>query len=83
VLHSDFGEFLDFLNPSLHFEITTDFYYKILKDFEIFEESHKYEILFIVGLLKPKIFLGEEKVITQGDFGNELYLISMGSCNVF
>jgi hypothetical protein len=55
----------------------------MLKDFEIFNDSHKYEVLFIVRLLKPRIFLTEEKVVTQGDFGSELYLISLGSCNVY
>ena len=55
----------------------------MIKDCEIFQDSYKYEVLQIIKLLKPKIFLKDEKILTQGDFGSELYIISLGSCDVY
>ena len=52
------------------------------KDFQIFENRHKHEIQFIVQLLEPKIFLREEKIISQGEMGDMMYLLSYGRCSV-
>jgi len=55
----------------------------MMKEFEIFRNSYANEIIFVAQQMETKIFMHEEKIITQDDFDKTLYVIIEGSASVF
>lgn len=58
-------------------------YNKIIQEIDIFHDCTDIEIGFIVNNLKTMLFLVDDEIIRQGDFGNRMYFISSGTVDVF
>lgn len=58
-------------------------YFKIIKNIEIFNECTDIETGYVINNLKMMLFLVDDEIIRQGDFGNRMYFISSGMVDVF
>jgi len=56
-------------------------YSKIVSGIDIFHDS--IEVGFIINNLKTMLFLANDEIIRQGDFGNRMYIISNGVVDVY
>ena len=58
-------------------------YIKVIHDIEIFDMCTEIEIAFIVNNLKTLLFLPDDEILRQGDFGNRVYFIGSGLVDIF
>lgn len=79
----DIEKFFEILSPSLRNKILSHLYFKIVEDIEIFKNCTEIEIGYVINNLKTMIFLVDDEIIKQGDFGNRAYMISTGIVDVF
>jgi len=82
-VQQDIEKFFDILSPSLKNMILNHMYSKIIDDIDVFNDSTDIEKGFIVNNLKTMLFLVDDEIIRQGDFGNRMYFISSGTVSVF
>lgn len=82
-VQQDIEKFFDILSPSLKNKILNHMYNKIIQEIDIFHDCTDIEIGFIVNNLKTMLFLVDDEIIRQGDFGNRMYFISSGAVDVF
>lgn len=82
-VQQDIEKFFEILSPSLKNVILHHMYNKIIKEIDIFYDCTDIEIGFIVNNLKTMLFLIDDEIIRQGDFGNRMYFISNGIVDVF
>lgn len=82
-VQQDIEKFFDILSPSLKNMILHHMYNKIIQEIDIFRDCTDIEIGFIVNNLKTMLFLIDDEIIRQGDFGNRMYFISNGTVDVF
>ena len=55
------------VNPSLCYELLSQYYYGTMKSFWVFKNSNEIEIMYIAKQMKLKVFMDNERVITQGE----------------
>ena len=84
-VQQDIDKFFDLLSPSLKSQILDHLYTKTIKEKSrgIFTNCTDIEVAFMVNNLKTLLFLPEDEIIRQGDFGNRMYFISTGYVEVF
>lgn len=82
-VQQDIEKFFDILSPSLKNSILQHMYNKIIQEIDIFHDCTAIEVGFIVNNLKTMLFLIDDEIIRQGDFGNRMYFISSGTVDVF
>lgn len=82
-VQQDIEKFFEILSPSLKNVILHHMYNKIIQEIDIFHDCTDIEIGFIVNNLKTMLFLIDDEIIRQGDFGNRMYFISSGIVDVF
>jgi CRP-like cAMP-binding protein len=78
-----FDKFFSYLSPSLKSTILHHLYNKLIKEIEIFDDCTEVEIGFIVTNLKTLLFLPQDEVIRQGDFGNKMYFVGSGIIDIY
>jgi hypothetical protein len=78
----ELNAFLLMVSPSARQKIQHFMFSKSLKLNPVFEESDKM-IDFVSTRLEPHIVLPEYVMVTQGEYGTSLYLISKGECMVY
>jgi hypothetical protein len=82
-VQQDIDKFFEILSPSLKNMILNHMYSKIISEIDVFNDSTDIEKGFIVNNLKTMLFLVDDEIIRQGDFGNRMYFISNGTVDVY
>lgn len=82
-VQQDIEKFFEILSPSLKNMILNHMYNKIISEIDVFNDSTEIEKGFIVNNLKTMLFLVDDEIIRQGDFGNRMYFISSGTVDVY
>ena len=82
-VQQDIEKFFEILSPSLRNVILHHLYNKIVIEISIFRDCTEIEIGFIINNLKTMLFLVNDEIIRQGDFGNRMYFVSNGIVDVF
>ena len=75
-------DFLRFLNPPLRYEVTKLLSFDNLRDFWMFEKADFAELTLVTSLLKTQLVPPYEKIISQGDLGDKMYIIMKGKVRV-
>ena len=76
-------KFFEILSPSLKNVIMNHIYHKIIKNMKIFDDSSEIEITYVINNLKTMLFIADDEIIRQGDFGNRMYFIASGEVEVY
>tara|TARA_B110001450_G_C17220744_1_gene319331 strand:- start:137 stop:454 length:318 start_codon:yes stop_codon:yes gene_type:complete len=79
----DLEELRTLVNPALCYELLSQYYFDTMKSFWIFKNSNQNEIMYIANQMQLKIFMNNERVITQGENDKQLYIIMIGKVNVY
>ena len=82
-IQQDIDKFFEALSPSLKNIVLVHMFNKIIKSIEIFKDCTEIETGFIINNLRSMLFLVDDEIIRQGDFGNRMYFISSGMVDVF
>mmetsp|Transcript_16633 Transcript_16633/g.25641 ORF Transcript_16633/g.25641 Transcript_16633/m.25641 type:complete len:100 (+) Transcript_16633:1608-1907(+) len=54
----------------------------MIRQFNIFSKSQEFEIMYIASLMRARVTVAKETVISQGDMGDLLYIVVEGQVNV-
>ena len=57
-------KFLEFINPGMKYKLIEFMYCQQLGTFQIFEQCEPCEIMYIAMLMKPKLNIVDEEIIT-------------------
>ena len=82
-IQQDIDKFFEALSPSLKNIVLIHMFNKVIKSIEIFKDCTEIETGFIINNLKSMLFLIDDEIIRQGDFGNRMYFISSGMVDVY
>ena len=76
-------KFFEILSPSLKNVIMSHIYQKIIKNMKIFDDSSEIEVAYVINNLKTMLFIADDEIIRQGDFGNRMYFIASGEVDIY
>ena len=82
-VNRDLNDLKKLVNPSLCYEVLSQYYFDTMKNFWVFKNSNQNEIMYIANQMKLKVFMINEKVIIQGANDKSLYIIMLGQVNVY
>ena len=58
-------------------------YFDDLSSYTIFKQCEKCDIMYVVMLMKPRLHVSDEEIITQGDEAKQMYIIIQGQVRVY
>ena len=71
------------MNPGMKYQFVYKVYFQELTAFDLFSKSEKNEIMFMAVLMKSKMNISDEEIITQGDEAHCMYFILSGEVRVY
>lgn len=77
------NEFFDIFNPKMLKDLKHNIYFDQLHRMSLFKQAGYTQIMSIADLMRPKLFIPLEEIITQGDEASQMYVIFRGTVCVF
>jgi CRP-like cAMP-binding protein len=81
-LHQDLETFFDILNDPLRKQILYHLHQSLMKKVKLFKNCSSVEQCFFICRLKPVLFLPKDRVLSEGERGDNMYFLNKGSLSV-